>query len=166
MISIQTPVGVYSSRRILQSETEAGNHFQIVPQHKLLNRVSNMLQWIYGILFYGTDEKESLDNLEAFFMVCSGIGLQIHAEKSHWFARQVKFCSRLISSEGVQYYPRHYQSMLDMKKQMQANELQQLLCATNWMRNSTSLTPKLLGTFKHLWKHVTNGTASAINKLY
>lgn len=136
IMSIQTPIGVYSSRRILQGGTDAGNHFQAMLQEKFAEHVTKMLQWIDDFLFYASDESELLDNLESFCKVCSETGVKLHAEKCNLFAKKVKFCGRIISKDGVQFHPRHFQSLLDMKKPTKANELQQLLCATNWMRNS------------------------------
>ena len=57
MMSIQSPVGVYSSRRLLQGGTDAGNHFQAVLQDKFDGRVDKMLQWLDDFLFYASNEK-------------------------------------------------------------------------------------------------------------
>eukprot|EP00171_Calliarthron_tuberculosum_P014233 IDg14233t1 len=99
MMSIQTQVGVYSSKRLLQGGSDSGNHFQAD-------------------------------------LVCEEINLKVHAEKSNFFARKVTFCGRTITPEGIQYHPRHFESLLSMKRPTTAGDLQQLLCAANWMRNS------------------------------
>ena len=136
MMSIQTPIGVYSSRRLLQGGTDSGNHFQAVLQQKLNGRVEKYLQWIDDFLFYGKNEAELLDSLEAFFTVCNEVGIKVHAEKGSFFGKQATFCGRIINAQGVQYHPRHFESLLAMNKPTTAAELQQLLCATNWMRSS------------------------------
>ena len=136
MMSIQTPLGVHSSYRLLQGGSDSGNHFQGALQEKFDGRVDKMLQWIDDFLFYAKDETELLDNVESFFTVCEEIGLKVHAEKSTLFARQVQFCGRIISPDGIQYHPRHFESLVAMKKPKLASELQQFICATNWMRNS------------------------------
>ena len=62
--------------------------------------------------------------------------LKVQEKKSHFFAKKVTFCGRIISPEGIQFHPRHFKSLVSMKKPSMAGELQQLLCATNWMRTS------------------------------
>ena len=136
MMSIQTPIGVYSSRRLLQGGTDSGSHFQAVLQHKFDGRVEKMLQWLDDFLFYATNESELLDNVESFLRICKKIRLKVHAEKLSLFTTEAHFCGRIISSKGVQYHPRHFDSLLTMKQPKLASELQQFLCATNWMRNS------------------------------
>lgn len=44
MLSIQTPRGVFSSRRLLQDGSDSGNHFQAVLGHRFSGRVDKMLQ--------------------------------------------------------------------------------------------------------------------------
>jgi len=136
MMSIQTPLGVYSSRRLLQGGSDSGNHFQAVLGEKFQGRVCNLLQWLDDFLLYSKDECGLLDEIEQFLRVCDEINLKIHAEKSNFFSKKVQFCGRIISSDGVQFHPRHYESLVSMKKPTMAGELQQLLCATNWMRTS------------------------------
>ncbi len=136
MMSIQTPLGVYSSRRLLQGGSDSGNHFQAVLQHKFDGRVNNMIQWMDDFLFYAKDEDSLLQSIESFLQVCSEIGLKVHAEKSTIFSQEVQFCGRIISSTGIQYHPRHFDSLVAMNKPTYASDLQQFVCATNWMRNS------------------------------
>ena len=136
MMSIQTPIGVYSSRRLLQGGSDSGNHFQAVLSHKFDGRVNKMLQWLDDFLFYAKSEDELLSNIKSFLLVCSEIGLKVHAEKSTLFATEVQFCGRIISRQGVQYHPRHFDTLVSMKTPTMASDLQQFVCATNWMRNS------------------------------
>ena len=136
MMSIQNPLGVYSSLRLLQGGSDSGNHFQEVLHENFDGRVKKMLQWIDDFLFFADNEEELLSNIEKIFRICSEIRLKVHAEKSNLFAKKVQFCGSIISSQGVQYHPRHFESLVAMKKSTKAYELQQLICATNWMRSS------------------------------
>ena len=136
MMFIQSPVGVYSSRRLLQGGTDAGNHFQAVLQDNFDGRMEKMLQWLDDFLFYAPNEKELLDNIESFLQVCSEIGLKFHSEKLTLFTNTVQFCGRQISKDGIQYHPRNFESLASMRKPTFANELQQSICATNRMWNS------------------------------
>lgn len=42
----------------------------------------------------------------------------------------------MISEKSIKYHPRHFEALLKMKKPAIAPELQQFVCAKNWMRNS------------------------------
>ena len=136
MMSILTPLGVYSSYRLLQGGSDSGNHFQAVLAEKFQGRVKRMIQWLDDFLFYVTGEGQLLDDFEAYLGVCKEIGLKIHAEKTNVFTREVKFCGRIISAEGIKYNPRNLEVLLNMKRPEMASDLQQFICATNWMRNS------------------------------
>ena len=136
MMSIQTPIGVYSSRRLVQGGSDSGNHFQAVLGEKFQCRVKNLIQWLDDFLFYSKDENSLLNDIQAFLQVCEEINLKVHPEKSNFFSKRVQFCGRIITPEGIQYHPRHFESLVSMKKPTTARELQQLLCATNWMRSS------------------------------
>jgi len=169
MMSIQTPIGVYSSKRLLQGGTDSGNHFQAVLQEKFNGRIDKFLQWIDDFLFYAKNEKELLDNLEEFFRVCLEVGIKVHAEKCNLFTRKATFCGRIITKEGVQYHPRNFDALVNMQKPTKADELQQLLCATNWMRNSIPDYAKVIAPLHDLmesaYKKAGKRTKLAVRKI-
>lgn len=135
MMSIQTPIGVYTPTRLLQGGSDSGNHFQAVLQDGF-STIKNILQWINDFLLHARTEGKLLGNIEEFLRICQTINLKVHAEKTTLFAREVHFCGRIISDQGIQHHPRHFESLLKMRRPTMTGELQQLLCATNWMRNS------------------------------
>ena len=100
------------------------------------SKVDKMLQWIDDFLSYATEEDELLQNLKSFCKVCQEKGIKIHAEKTILFSGEVQFCGRIISADGLQYHPGHYESVTAMRTPTMASELQQFVCASNWMRNS------------------------------
>ena len=154
MMSIQTPLGIYSSRRLLQGGSDSGNHFQAVLGEKFQGRVKNLIQWLDDFLFYSKDEEGLLNDIQNFLQVCQEINLKVHAEKSHLFSKRVHFCGRIITPEGIQYHPRHFDSLISMKKPSMARELQQLLCATNWMRSSIPNYSKVVEPLHNLMEAV------------
>ena len=66
IMSIQTPVGVYSSERLLQGNTDAGNHFQAVTSEIFNEIARNMLQWLDGFLLHARSEAELLRVVDLF----------------------------------------------------------------------------------------------------
>ncbi len=67
--------------------------------------------------------------------MCRQVGIKFHAEKCSLFSKEANFCGHIISAQGDQYHSRHFDSLLGIQKPIMAEELQQLLCTTNWMRN-------------------------------
>ena len=123
-MSIQTPLGIYSTRRILHGGTDSKN------------QIHNMLQLLDDFLLHGKSEKDVIDDIEHFFSICHEIGLKINAEKTSLFVREVKFCGRIIDEHGIRFEPRNLDALMTMQEPRSSVELQQLLCATNWMRNA------------------------------
>ena len=169
MMSIQTPNGVYSSRRLLQGGTDSGRHFQAVLQEKFYGRVEKMLQRLDDFLFYATDEEQLLDNIDSFLQVFNEIGLKIQAEKMTLFATTVQLCGRVISNDGIQYHPRYFESLVSMHTPTYANERQQFICATNWMRNSIPAYAQRIAPLHELlescYKKAGKRTKKALRKL-
>ena len=64
-----------------------------------------------------------------------------------FFLRKVKWCGREIFAEGIRYEPAQLTALKNMPIPRNAGELQQFLCALNWMRASipqfTTLTAPL-----------------------
>lgn len=100
------------------------------------DEVRNLLQWIDDFLLHAETKEKLLMPIEKFFLVCKQFGFLRNLTKTHRFKEKVRFCVRIISEDGVQYNPRSYQVLIEMNAPTHANELQQFLCATNWMRTS------------------------------
>ena len=89
MIPIQTPIGIYLSRRLLQGGSDSGNHFQAVLSEKFQNPVKNMVRWLDDFLSYSKYEHGLMDNIEAYLHVCRDIGFKVHAEKSYFSQKRL-----------------------------------------------------------------------------
>ena len=63
MHSIQTPLSVFTPRRLLQGGADSGNHFQAVTQEEFDGRVDRLLQWLDDFLLHGPDETSLLCDL-------------------------------------------------------------------------------------------------------
>ena len=49
---------------------------------------------------------------------------------------EARFCGRVLSEGKVRYDPRNITALVEMRRPARGEELQQLLCASNWMRNA------------------------------
>ncbi len=52
------------------------------------------------------------------------------------FKREVRWCGRIISKSGVKHDPDRITALMELPEPMTAKELQQFVCAVNWMRLS------------------------------
>lgn len=68
-MSIQTPIVIYSSNRLLQGGSVSANHIQAVPAEKFERKVERMLEWLDDFLLHAKDEKPLLDDFEAYLSV-------------------------------------------------------------------------------------------------
>lgn len=99
-------------------------------------RFKNMFQWLDEFLLHAINEDMMLGEIENFFKVCSkhSVGFKTHAGKSNIFMRKAIFWGRKLSEGGIQYDPRQFDALMSIHTPSLAGELQQLICATNWMR--------------------------------
>jgi hypothetical protein len=90
-----------------------------------------ILQWLDDLLFHCKTPAALLEVLREFFTICRTHGLKLHAKKSKLFLLEVKWCGRLINKDGVRLDP----SRVEMPEPVTGQELQQFVCAANWMRS-------------------------------
>ena len=88
------------------------------------------------VLGYGTTVEELLDHLEIVLRRCKEFGLKLHPGKCNFFRKKLKWCGKIISAEGVAHCPIRIQGLVHMPTPQTAADLQQFLCACNWMRAS------------------------------
>ena len=53
-----------------------------------------------------------------------------------FFLNEANFCGRIIDKEGVKYDPLGMENLMTMRHPEFASDLQQFLCAKNWMRTA------------------------------
>ncbi|OWY99161.1 hypothetical protein PHMEG_00029891, partial [Phytophthora megakarya] len=128
---------VYTPRRVPQGCTDAALFFQSTIQkclEELLHK--HLLVWIDDLLLYARDARTYLVKLERLFELLDFFGFKLSPKKSCLFAQEVRWCGKLINGDGVQHDPERVRALQAMPFPRSAGELQQFLCATNWMRDS------------------------------
>ena len=79
---IQTPLGVFSSIRLLQGSTDAGNHFQAVTSEAFSSIATNTFQWIEDFMFHAEKEDNLLDIIRMFLRsVRSSDSILVHVRQ-------------------------------------------------------------------------------------
>lgn len=87
-------------------------------------------------MLHAKGETDLLQDIASFLAVFEEYGFKIHAKKTSFFLKEVKFYGRMISKTGVRYDPRNLEALLNMNKPVAGGQLQQLMCAANWMRTA------------------------------
>ncbi|KAJ8558820.1 hypothetical protein ON010_g8629 [Phytophthora cinnamomi] len=137
MFTIMTHKGMYTPTRVPMGATDSVAHCQGAVEQVFGDLMYHgILAWLDDILGYEDSVKGLLCLLEKVLKRCAEFGLKLHPKKCRFFARKVKWCGRLISGGGISHCPERVAGLVEMHMPKTAADLQQLLCAINWMRSS------------------------------
>ncbi|POM63297.1 hypothetical protein PHPALM_27403, partial [Phytophthora palmivora] len=95
-----------------------------------------LIIWIDDLLLFADDIDNYLLKLEHFFDLVASLGLKLSAKKSSLYQKSVKWCGRIIDSNGISHDPERINTLRAMPYPTTAGQLQQFVCAANWMRQS------------------------------
>ncbi|KAF0775213.1 hypothetical protein AaE_001087, partial [Aphanomyces astaci] len=73
---------------------------------------------------------------ESFFDRVAQYGFKLSPSKTKLFTDQVKWCGRIINGDGVKQDPERIEHLCAIPYPTNAGELQQFVCAVNWLRDS------------------------------
>jgi hypothetical protein len=129
----------------------------------------NILAWLDDLLMHAMDEPALLKLLRLFFQLCRDYNLKLHPGKCVLFSKMVRWCGRLISFNGVSFDPRRVQALHDMVLPLTGADLQQFLCALNWMRKSIPSFATIIYPLQELleavYSHAGKRTKPAVSKI-
>lgn len=129
--------GMYTPTRVPMGARDAVAYCQSVVEQIFGDLLYNgVLVWLDDILGYAESEDELMDLLEQVLQRCHQYGLKLHPGKCKFFLKEVTWCGKVISARGVTHSPERVQGLVDMSSPSTAAELQQFVCAANWMRSS------------------------------
>ena len=152
--SFITPDGVYTPTRVMHGQRNAVAYCQSSVQQICSDILESLLQWLDDLLFHAKDAGELLDALEKFFAICKRYNLKLHAKKCKLFLFVVRWCGRIISEKGIQLDPSRLQALLDMENPTLGSELQQFICAANWMRTAIPQFNATLGSLAKMLEDI------------
>jgi hypothetical protein len=137
-LAFVTHRGLYKFTRVVMGAKNSAPHFQKV-MTQLLQRLLFICVFLYldDLLLYGKSERGLMDAIERTLAVLAARKIKAKPSKCDLFCRQLVWCGRLISAEGVKNNPAFVQGLLEMQEMQRpqtAAELRQFLSAANWMR--------------------------------
>lgn len=77
-----------------------------------------------------------LETLEFIFKTCDLFNLKLSTDKCELYSTSVKFCGQILSKDGISQDPERISALVNMKPPTNVSELQQYLCAINWIQSS------------------------------
>lgn len=137
---IIAPQGTVVSTRVLHGleNTSANFQFAIPPLFPELK--DTMKAWSDDFIIHARTELELLNYLEKCFHVCSKYNLRLSAKKFLFYSKEVRWCGRIIDSEGYKLDPRNIECIRNMEPPVNAMELCQFTRCGRWM---STVTPDL-----------------------
>ncbi|KAH9150223.1 hypothetical protein AeRB84_006900, partial [Aphanomyces euteiches] len=163
--SFMTPFGVYTPTRVLMGQTDAVAFSQSAVDFMFADVLfKGLLAWLDDMLGYAETTDDLFYLVEQVLTICSKFGLKLYPRKCDFFLRMAKWCGKLISADGVEYSPSRIQGLCALAPPITAADLQQFVCATNWMRASTPCYTELVAPLRQLLDQATkkNGRAKKI----
>ena len=117
------PDGVYSATRVLQGLTNATSHFQSSIEPLFAELRANMKAWLDDFNLHAHDESSLLALLERFFEICSKHNLILSAKKCTFFKKDIKWCGRIVNTDGYSMDPSNSSALAAIDKPTTAGEL-------------------------------------------
>ncbi|KAH9093688.1 hypothetical protein Ae201684P_016312 [Aphanomyces euteiches] len=109
-----------------------------------------LLAWLDDLLGSAKSVASLLDLLDQVLATCAEFGLKLSPKKCHFYLAEAAWCGKIISAAGVTHSPRRTQGLIDLALPTTAADLQQFVCATNWMRASIPDYNKLIDPLRRL----------------
>lgn len=135
--SIKTDRGIYTPTRLIQGSKNAAGPFQAVLTEVLGSLVNTIcVVYIDDILIYADSEEQLVSNIITIVRALHARLFKISAKKTTFFKRQVKFCGRVFSADGVSFDKEFINAVTSMTSPTTASHLRTYLASTNWIRSS------------------------------
>ncbi|KAH9101688.1 hypothetical protein AeMF1_021600 [Aphanomyces euteiches] len=109
-----------------------------------------LLAWLDDLLGSAKSVASLFDLLDQVLATCAEFGLKLSPKKCHFYLAEAAWCGKIISAAGVTHSPRRTQGLIDLALPTTAADLQQFVCATNWMRASIPDYNKLIDPLRRL----------------
>jgi hypothetical protein len=109
--------------------------------------------------------RELLIAFRRFFEICRSQNFKLHALNCDLFCKEAEWCGRKISKEGIKFNPKHLSGLIVASSPTNGAELQQFLCASNWMRTAIPKYAELSDPLLRLSRQCQDDIGSSKQKL-
>jgi transposase InsO family protein len=135
--SFITEDGVYTPTRVPQGCCDSVMYFQSTMQDVFQTwYLKAIVIWLDDIMKYNKTFGECLQTMKYVFQRCRDIGLYLNPNKTNLYHTAAKFCGKIFTPNGIQQDPERIHALANMQEPTTAGELQQFICAMNWLRNA------------------------------
>ena len=130
---------VCTPSRVMQGPTDSALFFQstmvnAATKEDLLYKL--LLIWIDDVLVFAKTTEKFLDGLDRFFGMCDKYGFKLSPKKCTLYKEEIKWCGRYVNGQGVHHDPERVAALCALPYPTNGGQLQQFVCACNWMRDS------------------------------
>ncbi|KAF0704574.1 hypothetical protein As57867_007294, partial [Aphanomyces stellatus] len=160
--SFMTPFGVYTPTRVLMGQTDALAYCQSVV-HQMFGDLlfRGLLAWLGDLLGSANTVAELFQLLDQVLTTCGKLGLMLNPKKCDFFLKEAEWCGKVISAAGVTHCPSRIQGLVGLSSPTTAADLQQFVCATNWMLASIPDHNKFIDPLRRLLDVAVKSTGSS-----
>lgn len=99
-----------------------------------------ILWWLVNILIHSKTIEDHFRIVAGFFSFCALYNFKLHPDKCTILATTIFWCGRLLLAEVIALHQHRIDGIRNMAQPFTEADLQQLICAMQWMRSSI---PKL-----------------------
>ncbi|KAE8903253.1 hypothetical protein PF003_g12777 [Phytophthora fragariae] len=149
-LSYMTDEKIFTPRRVPQGCSDAAIYFQKTMENCFASLLyEHLLIWIDDLLLYAADIDTYLVKLAELFSLLNQFGLKLSGKKTSLYQTQTKWCGKVIDGQGIRHDPERIKSLRALPYPRTAGELQQFVCAINWMRSSIIDFARLVDPLQH-----------------
>ena len=153
MYSFICHLGVFTPRRVIQGASNSVQIFQAGMEEILGDLLyQQVLVWIDDLLAYGPSDGKLLFALDSIFKRLDSRGVKLNPKKCNLYQKSVNWCGRIIAADGIKFDTKLTDSLVSMPTPSTAADLQQYLCAANWIRSAIPEFSKVFSSLQSLLK--------------
>lgn len=112
----------------------------------------NNLWCLDDILIHSETIEDHMRNFSLFFDFLKQYNFKLHPCKRTLFTTIIRWCGRVIFSDGILFHPRRIDGIQQMSRPETGADLQRFVCAMQWMRYAipefSSIIPPLADLLK------------------
>ena len=159
--SFITPDGVYSPTRVLHGTTNAVTHLQSSITTILTPSLRKQtLLWLDDLLLFAPSVDKLFQLINDLLQLCRDYNLYLHPEKCQFCTTTVRWCGRIITPQGVTFDPKDYQGIYNLQMPTTVAQLQQLICAFQWIRTTIPEFSKVIEPIRKFLNRTMSKTGS------